>query len=311
MTHTGIVVGDWGNNVSDIRLYDIDYSGGTTPGITFLSTPVKDVSVGGLLDLTVNNLDTTPAVGATVTISNATPTLVYSGTTNGSGQITGIPLLFTKYSQLTSDPTVITPTSYNPMALSATLSGHNASDSLVMTDDATFTLTLDGTGGGGGPAQLRLFPDVGTLGTRAGRSAWLMPVFDFAPIVDTGTLEWSGPSFGTVDIPSSNFTVTVVGGVISGTLTCTMSDAADGGTFAPTTVTITEADRSATFTYTAASTGVKTLSLTNDGGLTDPDPLTYTAVAEPTPPDDMSESAVLGTRIGGEIIMHRMGIEVY
>jgi hypothetical protein len=306
------VVGDWNNNVTDIRIYDIDYSGGTTPGITFLDSQLKDVSVGGLLDLTVDNLDTTPAVGATVTVHDSTTTLVYTGTTNGSGQIAGIPLLFTKYSQLTSNPTVITPTSYNPMTVAATLSGHNASSSLTMSDDATLTLTLDGSGGGGGGgAILRLFPDVGTLGTRAGRAAWLMPVFDFTPIVDTGTLEWSGPSFGTVGIPSSNFTVTVVGGMITGTLTATMSDAADGGTFAPTTVTITEGSRSATFTYTAVSTGVKTLSLTNDGGLNDPDPLSYTAVAEPTPPDDISESAVLGMRISGEIIMHRMGIEVY
>jgi hypothetical protein len=310
MTHSGIVAGDWGNNVSNIRLYDIDLTGGATADITFLSTPLKDVSVGGLLDLTVDNLDTTPAVGATVTVHDSTTALVYTGTTNGSGQIAGIPLLFTKYSQLTTDPTVITPTSYNPMTVAATLSGHNASSSLTMSDDATLTLTLDGGGGGGG-SILRLFPEVGTLGTQGGRAAWLMPIFDFQPVMDTGTLEWSGPAFGTVGVPSSNFTVTVVGGMISGTLTATMSDAADGGVFAPTIVTITEESRSATFRYTAGSIGVKTLSLTNDGSLTDPDSLSYTAVAEPTPPDDTSESAVLGMRIGGEIIMHRMGIEVY
>jgi hypothetical protein len=144
MAHYGIVLGDWGNNVSDIRIYDPDYAGLAVPGITFLSTPVKDATIGGLLDLTVNNANATPAVGASVTINNAVPTLVYSGTTNGSGQILGIPLLTTKYSQLTTDPNAITQTSYNPFALAATLGGSTASGSLTMTDDATQTLTLSG-----------------------------------------------------------------------------------------------------------------------------------------------------------------------
>jgi hypothetical protein len=313
MTYYGITVGDWGTNVTDIRLYDLDYAGAAPPGVTFLSTPAKDITIGGLLDLTVDNLDTTPAVGATVTVHDSTTALVYTGTTNGSGQIAGIPLLFTKYSQLTSDPTVITPTSYNPMTVAATLSGHNASSSLTMSDDATLTLTLDGGGGGGGGGGgtiLRLFPDVGTLSTQGGRAAWLMPIFDFQPVMDTGTIEWSGPSFGTVGVPSSNFTVTVVGGMISGTLTAMMSDAANGGTFTPTTVTITEGSRSATFTYTAVSTGVKTLSMTNNGGLTDPDPLSFTAVAEPTPPAAGNEGVSLGSRIGLLPTAHN-AIEVY
>lgn len=88
----------------------------------------------------------------------------------------------------------------------------------------------------------------------------------------------TGPSSGTVSVASSNFTVGA-NGAITGTVIITPSDAANGGTFSPTTVSINTASPTGTFTYTPASTGVKTISTTNNGSLTNPTAISYTSNA--------------------------------
>lgn len=93
------------------------------------------------------------------------------------------------------------------------------------------------------------------------------------PAVAT-TYTLTGPSTGTVGFASSSFTVDP-DGEFSGTIT--PSDGGDGGTFSPSSLTWSGTDESKTFTYTAASTGAKTISTTDSGSLTDPSPLTYTA----------------------------------
>lgn len=85
----------------------------------------------------------------------------------------------------------------------------------------------------------------------------------------------SGPSGGVVSVASSNFTVGA-NGAITGTVTVTPSDGGDGGTFTPTSVAISSGTPTATFTYTPASTGVKTISISDDGGLTDASSISYT-----------------------------------
>jgi hypothetical protein len=88
----------------------------------------------------------------------------------------------------------------------------------------------------------------------------------------------SGPSSGTTGVPSSNFTVGA-NGTITGTVTVTPNDGGAGGTFAPTSVAISSGTPTATFTYTPASTGVKVISTTNDGGLSNPASINYTSNA--------------------------------
>ena len=68
-----------------------------------------------------------------------------------------------------------------------------------------------------------------------------------------------------------------------GTVTVTPSDGGAGGTFTPTTVALTTAAPSDTFTYTPATDGDITISVTNDGGLTNPANLTYESVAPVVP----------------------------
>lgn len=90
----------------------------------------------------------------------------------------------------------------------------------------------------------------------------------------------SGPSGGVAGTASTNFTIGA-DGAITGTVTVTPSDGGAGGTFSPASVAISAGTPTATFTYTPASTGAKTISVTNDGGLTNPSSVTYTATAAP------------------------------
>lgn len=89
----------------------------------------------------------------------------------------------------------------------------------------------------------------------------------------------TGPTSGTVGVASSNFDIGVTppGGAITGTVVVTPSDGGGGGTFTPTTVSLSSGSPTATLTYTAASAGVKTISFTNNGGLTNPSNISFTA----------------------------------
>lgn len=101
------------------------------------------------------------------------------------------------------------------------------------------------------------------------------------PIVAT-TYTLVGPASGNVGLPSTNFTVALPSGQsVPSPVTITPGDGGDGGTFIPASVQLSTGSPVATFTYTAASTGNKTISTTNDGGLTDPAPLTYNVVDVP------------------------------
>lgn len=104
------------------------------------------------------------------------------------------------------------------------------------------------------------------------------PQIEFTPTTDTYTL--SGPASGSVGTPSTDFTVALpAGAAVFGSVTITPDDGGAGGTFTPVTVDLSTGAPSATFTYTAVSSGDKTISVTNDGGLTNPGSLTYTALS--------------------------------
>lgn len=90
----------------------------------------------------------------------------------------------------------------------------------------------------------------------------------------------TGPAGGPVGQVSTNFTIApVVSGAVFSGETITPSDGA-GGTFTPSTVTLTAATNSATFTYTPSLGGVKSISLTSlPNCWTVPPSLTYTSLA--------------------------------
>lgn len=101
-------------------------------------------------------------------------------------------------------------------------------------------------------------------------SAGIEPVAE--PAATAYTL--SGPSSGTVGVASGQFTV-AVNGMLTGSVTIT--PAAPNGTFTPASVTLTNDVRDATFTHTAAAAGIRTITTTNNGGLSNPAGVAYTA----------------------------------
>lgn len=88
----------------------------------------------------------------------------------------------------------------------------------------------------------------------------------------------AAPTTGTVGAASTAFTV-AANGAITGTVVVTPNDGGQGGTFTPATVSLSSSTPTADFTYTAPTAGAKTISLTNNGGLTNPTAVTYTASA--------------------------------
>lgn len=89
-----------------------------------------------------------------------------------------------------------------------------------------------------------------------------------------------GPTSGPTGMASSNFTITYRG-LIKAPITFTPSDNGAGGTFTPSSVTMEpDFNGTATFTYTAPSEQVYSISVTNDSGLTDPAPRGYATVAD-------------------------------
>ena len=92
------------------------------------------------------------------------------------------------------------------------------------------------------------------------------------------TYTFTGPSSGNVGSASTNFTVTPVGGVYTGTITLTPSGAGSTG-LTPTILTFSNSSTPQTFTITPTVSGSITLTPTNNGTLTNPANLTYTSNA--------------------------------
>lgn len=96
-----------------------------------------------------------------------------------------------------------------------------------------------------------------------------------------------GPTTGFISEPSTSFTLALspVNGTTSGDVHATLSDGGAGGTFLPSNVlTLNTATQSLAYTYTPATAGAITISVTNDGGLSNPTNLTYTSVDTVTIP---------------------------
>jgi hypothetical protein len=95
-------------------------------------------------------------------------------------------------------------------------------------------------------------------------------------------LTLTGPTGGVVNVASTNFTVTPNANTGAATI-ITPSDGGNGGTFAPATATIAAGvSTSVMFKYTPVSTGTKTISISNNQGLSESgSPISY--VVTPTP----------------------------
>lgn len=91
----------------------------------------------------------------------------------------------------------------------------------------------------------------------------------------------SYPSSGYSGVASSSFVVGA-NGTITGTVRVTPNDSGGGGSFSPTFVDISAGTPTGSFTYTPATTGAKSIALTNNAGLSNPSAVTYTVTAAPS-----------------------------
>lgn len=96
------------------------------------------------------------------------------------------------------------------------------------------------------------------------RGYWTVdPLLGTTSAATTATL--SGPTTGTIDVATSNYSVSV-DGTYTGTVT--PSDSGAGGLFAPTSVSWISSSALKTFTYTPAQTGTIPISITAAPSLT-------------------------------------------
>lgn len=125
-----------------------------------------------------------------------------------------------------------------------------------------------------------------------------LPEAEVPPQPPASSYTFEGPTSGYVDQASTDFTVEPNGDAAG----ITVTPASDGaGSFTPASVTFTAAE-SQTFTYTPTSTtgSPHTLSVTDDGGLTDPASIDYTVTNPPAATDradnfNRADSGTLGT----------------
>jgi hypothetical protein len=196
----------------------------------------------------------TPVTGATG--------YILSGPSSGPKSVAStFTVQLTPSGAIIPDPIIITPSDggaggvFAPTSL--TLDQDSASGAFTYTPSTYGARTISTTNDGG-------LPDPSSIAFTSVAATYLL----------------SGPSSGVSGVASTAFTVELpTGGVVVGTMIVTPHDASAGGTFTPTTVNLTTAAPSATFTYTPASAGTKTISVTNNKGLTNPGNLTYTATA--------------------------------
>lgn len=123
-------------------------------------------------------------------------------------------------------------------------------------------------------------------------TSWDVGSWEFIPPPPATTILISGPTSGSVASASSNFTLST-NGTITTNIIITPSDGGAGGTFTPSTVTLTSATVTGTFTYTAASTGNKTISITNNLSLINPSNIIYNAAAQIFPPTGVITSIIV------------------
>lgn len=107
----------------------------------------------------------------------------------------------------------------------------------------------------------------------------------------------SAPAGGPELVASANFTIGADGS-ITGTVTVTPSDGGAGGSFTPSSVAISSGTPTATFTYTPpAGSATRTISVTNNGGLSNPTSVGYVVNAPSATTVTLSgpEQLLLGT----------------
>ena len=102
---------------------------------------------------------------------------------------------------------------------------------------------------------------------------------NIVPPAPATTYALSGPLSGRIGAAAAFTAELLPDTTVTDPVTITPHDGGGGGTFTPTSVELTTTEPLATFSYTPGLYGDKTISVTNDGGLSDPADLTFTSLA--------------------------------
>lgn len=182
----------------------------------------------------------TGTAGSAFTWSGSTPESLITNTGNGSGSWTATAGVGASGCTVNSSTGILVATTLGTAG--------------------SYTITLQRTDGSTVPSAQTVTKSVGLTISASGAAT---------------AVTMSGPSSGVVSVASTNFTVGA-NGTITGTVVVTPSDSSGGGTFSPTSVSISSGSPTGTFTYTPGSTGSKTISVTNNGSLSNPSNIPYT-----------------------------------
>lgn len=272
---------------------DLLAGGSCTFGGVSAGSPVHALTSGRILYVwrVIN-----PTPGANTVVVNATGTVAMHVHVVSASDV----------DQSTPNGTIVSSggsTVASPVSNTVTLSTGGTALDIVARDLASETLTPDGSH----TALIDNFQQAGRTsrmsykaGSGSTTMSWTLPstgrtMHVVIPLNEAAgggatAVTLTGPTSGTNGVASSNFTVGA-DGAITGDVVVTPSDGGDGGTFTPTTVTINSGSPTGTFTYTPASTGAKTISVTNDGGLANPSSISYTSNA----PGDTTNPSAPGT----------------
>lgn len=182
---------------------------------------------------------------------------------------------------LSATPTNLTP-STNGQAVS--LTGNTATWTAGTPGTPTFSLTADNAtlvsqvvGSTTGATVTLNTGAAETVTITDGGTGASVDVTVSASSATTLTLTAPSPATGIVGAASGNFTITIDGVPTPDPLTITFSDGGDGGTFSPVSTTFTGSVFSRTFTYTPASSGTKTITISNGGSYDNPAAVEYIA----------------------------------
>jgi hypothetical protein len=112
LPYVAVDAGYGDNTDQDIQIIDAVYKSGSKWLWEYGTT--KDIETGSILSVTVKNHAGDAVAGASVQIFDAAGQLVFSGTTDASGQVADIPVSLTEFQQLTRDPSNITSKALGP-----------------------------------------------------------------------------------------------------------------------------------------------------------------------------------------------------
>lgn len=261
------------NGTVQVYPNDNNGSGSFTPSSVTLTNKIRSATftytgtTGGSKSISItNNKGLSNPAALTYTIASAVTGLTITGPTSGVNNVASTNFTV---GLLPTDGTVtgtitITPSSgagggsFSPTTVSLTNTTRTATFTYTPTTAGSKTISISNNQALTNPSSITYSVSAGTA----------------------SAITLSGPTTGLVGSPSSSFSVGVspVGGTITGTVVVTPNDSSGGGTFTPTTVSLTNASPTASFTYTPGSAGTKTIGVTNNGSLTNPTAISYSAV---------------------------------